>query len=69
VQSVTPENAAALAGSNTRAVYRWVKAGRLHFIETAEKVSLICLNSLRILTNKGETNHVTEPIIDHRDQI
>ena len=46
VQSVTPEEAAVLAGVNTRAVYRWVEAGQLHFIETAEQSPLICLNSL-----------------------
>jgi hypothetical protein len=39
VQSVSPEEAAGLAGVNTRTVYRWVEAEQLHFIETAEKTS------------------------------
>lgn len=46
VQSVAPEEAAALAGVNTRTIYRWVEAGQLHLIETAEQSPLICLNSL-----------------------
>lgn len=67
VESVTPEEAAMLAGVNTRAVYAWVEAGQLHLIETAEQAPLICLNSLRNLTDKGANNHVTEHIIDHRN--
>lgn len=43
---VTPGQAAELAGVNTRSVYRWVEAERLHFTETAEQAPLICLNSL-----------------------
>jgi predicted site-specific integrase-resolvase len=46
VQSVTPEEAAALAAVSTRIIYRWVEAGQLHFNETAEQSPLICLNSL-----------------------
>lgn len=65
VQSVTPEEAAVLAGVNTRAIYRWVEAAQLHLIETAEQAPLICLNSLRSLTDKGKNNHVTDHLIDH----
>lgn len=46
VQSVTPQEAAALAGVRTRAIYRWVEAGQLHFIEMAEHSPLVCLDSL-----------------------
>ena len=67
VESVTPEEAAVLAGVNTRGVYAWVEAAQLHLIETAEQAPLICLNSLRSLTNKGANNHVTEHIIDYRN--
>ena len=67
VESVTPEEAAVLASVKTRAVYAWVEAAQLHLIETAEQAPLICLNSLRSLTDKGGTNHVTKHIIDHRN--
>lgn len=46
VRSVTPGEAAALAGVSERTVYRWVEAGRLHFMETAEQALVICLDSL-----------------------
>ena len=46
VQAVPPEDAAALAGVSTRTLYRWVEAGQLHLIETAEQSPLLCLNSL-----------------------
>lgn len=59
VQSITPEEAAALVGVNTRTIYQWVEAGQLHFIETAEPSPLICLTSLLSSTDKGEKNHVT----------
>ncbi len=56
VQSVTPEEAAVLAGISTRTVYRRVEAGQLHFIETAEQSLMICLNSLLRSTDKGGNN-------------
>jgi hypothetical protein len=65
VQSVSPEEAAWLAGVNTRTVYRWVEAEQLHFIETAEKTSLICLNSPLRLTDQRGKNHVTNQIDHH----
>ena len=43
---VTPEVAAASAAVSTRAVYRWVEAGRVHFRETPEGSILVCLASL-----------------------
>ena len=46
VQLITPEEAAVLAGVNTRTIYLRVEQGQLHFIETAEQSPLICLNSL-----------------------
>jgi len=39
--------AAALTGVTTRTVYQWVESGKVHFTETAEGETLICLNSLR----------------------
>ena len=67
VPLIAPEEAAVLAGVSMRTVYRWMEAGQLHFIETAEQSPLICLNSLLRLTDKGESNHVTEHAINHCD--
>lgn len=64
---LTPDEAAALAGISTRAIYRWVEDGRLHFLETTEQALLVCLNSLRSLTQKGGDKNVTEQLIDHRN--
>ena len=46
VRLVTPDEAAAMAAVSTRTIYRWVEAGQLHLMETAEQPLLICLNSL-----------------------
>jgi hypothetical protein len=46
VRMVTPEQAAALAGTRPRAIYRRVECGDLHFVETAEGALLICSGSL-----------------------
>ena len=51
--TVTPGEAAALAGVSTGAVHRRAKAGRLHFVETAGSSPLICLNSLLVSTDGG----------------
>jgi hypothetical protein len=40
------DEAAAVARSTSRAIYRRVEAAQLHFTETAEGRLLICLNSL-----------------------
>ncbi len=45
VRMVTPEQAAAFAGTRPRAIYRRVESGGLHFIETGEGL-LICAGSL-----------------------
>ena len=43
---VAPEEAAFIAGVSTRAVYRWVEAGAVHFAETPGGGLLICPDSL-----------------------
>jgi excisionase family DNA binding protein len=53
VQLITPEEAAVRTGVDTRTVYRWVEAGKLHFIELATQTPLICINSLLKATEKG----------------
>jgi excisionase family DNA binding protein len=52
-QTVTPREAAALAGISAGTVYRRAEAGRLHFVETAGPSPLICLNSLLVSTDQG----------------
>ena len=43
---IAPEEAAVMAGVGTRAVYRWVEAGAVHFAETPGGGLLICPDSL-----------------------
>ena len=46
IHFLTAPEAAALAGTGQRTIYRMVEAGKLHFIETADGALLICCNSL-----------------------
>ena len=46
VRRLTPDEAAALARTSVRAIYRKLEAERLHFKETDDGWILICLNSL-----------------------
>ena len=46
VNMITTEAAAVLANSDTRAIYRRIEAGAIHFAETPEGMALVCLNSL-----------------------
>ncbi|MEW6207830.1 MAG: hypothetical protein AB1631_05645 [Acidobacteriota bacterium] len=41
-----PEEAAVLTGISTRAIYRLIEDGLIHFVETADGLLLVCLNSL-----------------------
>ena len=43
---VTPDEAAAITCTNSRTIYRWVEAEKVHSTETADGATLICLNSL-----------------------
>lgn len=40
------ELAARVARVGSRAIYRWIEAERIHFIESAEGALLVCLNSI-----------------------
>jgi RNA polymerase sigma factor (sigma-70 family) len=42
----SPEDAAQLAGSSAREIYRAVEAGQLHFIEVGDRLLRVCLDSL-----------------------
>jgi ethanolamine utilization microcompartment shell protein EutL len=46
VRMLTIDQAANLAGTSSREIYREVEAGMLHFMETTEGSVLICFNSL-----------------------
>ena len=46
VQMVTPDEAVAVADRSAREIYRWVEAGRIHFLETSQGLLSICLRSL-----------------------
>ena len=46
VQMITPDEAVAVAGRTAREIYRWVEAGRVHFLETPQGLISICLRSL-----------------------
>jgi hypothetical protein len=46
VRFFTPEAAAAVAGVTKRTMYQWVETGKVHFTETAQGATLICINSL-----------------------
>jgi len=52
---VTPEEAAAIARASTRSIYRWIEAGKLHFLESPGYPLLICSASLVAYTSKGES--------------
>jgi RNA polymerase sigma factor (sigma-70 family) len=46
VSFASPEDAAQLAGSSAREIYRAVEAGQLHFIEAGDRLLRICVASL-----------------------
>ena len=48
VEMVTPEQAMVIAGTNSRTIYRWVEAGKIHYAETPEGFLFICLDSLTL---------------------
>ena len=45
---VTPQQASAIAGVSVRAINRWVEGNTIHFIETADGLLLLCVNSLSL---------------------
>ena|SRR5580765_141073 len=46
VLMITPNEAAALAQTDARSIFRGVEAGAIHFIESAEGALLVCSKSL-----------------------
>jgi len=56
VSMVTPNEAAALAGTEARAIFRALESGEVHFIETGEGALLICAQSLAGPSTKHSSN-------------
>ena len=48
VLMLAPNEAAAIARTTARAIFRRVEAGELHFLETENGELLLCRNSLRV---------------------
>jgi hypothetical protein len=46
VPMLTPQQASAIAGVSVRTINRLIEAGGVHFIETPDRLLLVCLNSL-----------------------
>lgn len=55
---VPPDEVLDVSGLRSRAIYRAVETGKVHFIETPEGSVLICLNSLSLLTNRAFPSNV-----------
>jgi hypothetical protein len=55
VLTVTPDEAAALAQSTTRDIYRRVETGELHSIETDDGALRVCVNSLGGTTSGSDS--------------
>ena len=45
-QMITPEDAATIAGTGMRTVYRLIEAGMIHYVETPAGTVLVCVVSL-----------------------
>ena len=65
VQMVTPDEAAQLCNVSTRTIYRRIETEAVHFMETEEGFSLICLQSIEInrarSTQRWKEEEVTRP--------
>lgn len=52
---ITPEQATLQTNANVREIFRRVEGGTIHFIETAEGITLICMASLLNSTVNQQT--------------
>ena len=46
VQMITPNQAAAIAGISSRAIYRWIETSKIHFTEDSSGLVLVCVASV-----------------------
>jgi hypothetical protein len=51
---LTTEEAMLLAGTSARAIYRWIEAGSVHYLEMAEGSVLVCPDSILKLAIRAE---------------
>jgi hypothetical protein len=52
---VTIEEAVKMSGITARAIYRLIEAGEVHFVETAEGLTLICADTMLARVGKNRT--------------
>ena len=60
VETLTPEQSAAIFDLDLREIYRNIENGRLHFIEAENRSPQICLNSLKNFKDAGEIKYGTK---------
>jgi hypothetical protein len=63
VTVISPDEAAALACQSTRAIYRWVEEGWLHYLERPVGAGLICLNSFHANQKRLATPELTKALL------
>ena len=57
-EMVAPEIAARVAGMRARTVYRLIEAGGIHFAETPDGSSLVCLKTLTQVEKREDEDDV-----------
>ena len=62
VLMVRVDEAATLSRVSARAIYRWVEADKVHFVETPEGWLLICLSSLAGNTSDNPESWASEGV-------
>jgi hypothetical protein len=66
-QMTTPEDAATIAGTCMRTVYRLIEAGMIHYVETPAGTVLVCVVSLlslhdvKAILSRNGNNQSDEP--------
>lgn len=64
VVMLTPDEAASVTSATTRALYRMVDAGRIHFTETQSGLIRVCFPSLlQAISAANQTAQAPEPVI------
>jgi len=65
---VTAEQAAFITGIRTRVIYRWVESGMVHYTETPDGETLVCLDSLSVEWMQCAQGDPAQPSV-HANQI
>lgn len=66
VSMLRVEDASTLDGTTTRTIYRWIEAGKLHFVESDKGLVLICAQSLAALIRAQRTADRKTRVLDLR---